>query len=727
MHILHKIYTLTTAAALCLSTLSCSHDKDEPGNTLPGTMAIAIAVQGATRADGQAADFETGEDLENTINLSNGYRILFFTAGDNSDGGGKYISMFNSSYNSDKVTADSDGSYYYNFIGSLPPALPAKFKILVLANWPAYPSEGTTAAGMLQLRRGVTTIKDVVTHESARFNHLSGSPTWLDDNNLIPFYGVREYDISAINPYAVANGKIKEDAIIDLNKKDYALPLLRAMAKIEVVNTNPLVKAYEAVYIDRVNNAGYCAPFGGSDSWDFNEKDYFNQYVWGTDFTRELHLVGNANDATPVGPLQLRKVTSQNNPLQEKWVAYVPEYRNVGVDDFCSITISDGSKLKNIYFATGGSGSVNSDYKNTSANATRGEPGRYNIERNNIYRFTVTNKVPDDPVTPPDDPITPPDEPEFPDEDAEISVTLDVQPYASIDLSYDFGLMRDEQGDLMIYEGSHFWSQLQAVFGSDSWIPRTGKYDGNGNFDIGNYDDTDNFTKTNNIAIVDKIVYEKDLGDYYAIVLPSNGNIRQSEIWVKDSDGCRVISNFSKNIIDGNDDIVNDQSCSARQVRDFSGNTPVTYYKDRDGFWRLQHNRDHSAIVLTHDKRMYFKVVEEDKTSDTPGTYKIADMLPVESWNKYDATTKTGGDFWYRAKIAPYGETPGSPSNTEGLVEITYKYGNLGGVTPIDADGNAMSPEQIANDESIKDRKVHVRFSELSEQDQADFPYTPIL
>ena len=54
------------------------------------------------------------------------------------------------------------------------------------------------------------------------------------------------------------------------------------------------------------------------------------------------------------------------------------------------------------------------------------KPGRYNIERNNIYRFTITGMT------------------------ASMDCRVDVQPYASVSLSYDLGLMRDERGDLMV-------------------------------------------------------------------------------------------------------------------------------------------------------------------------------------------------------------------------------------------------------------------------------------
>lgn len=181
----------------------------------------------------------------------------------------------------------------------------------------------------------------------------------------------------------------------------------------------------------KVNDKGFNSPYKSGDDWKFDYTDYFHNYEWDKDFVRGVHLVGGNNaPAGQDGSLEFKKVSGHSETTVEKWVAYVPEYQNIGVgDEYAAITVTLadpgsgtgewGNHTNTIYFAPGGSLANNTD-------GAAGTTKRYDIERNNIYRFTIDAM------------------------NANMECQLDVQPYASCDLRIDLGLSRDERGDLMI-------------------------------------------------------------------------------------------------------------------------------------------------------------------------------------------------------------------------------------------------------------------------------------
>jgi|GEM_PF-1261148 hypothetical protein len=631
---------------------SCSKDSfGDPDGGQPSarpTMGITISLAGAssTRADGDPAisgGYEIGEGLENHLDISNGnYRIYFF------DTEGKYIDTFRPfmrpTQSGQEPVNGVQTVYYWQFLGEVPSDLPLSFKLVVLANWPKYPEEASgEEAGIVdendtggvpyKLVKGRTTIKGLCRHADTQFDRpvSDDAGAWLDESRLIPFYGVREYNLeNYVDAAYIKDGKIDGDIYIDLRQdnsnKATALPLLRALAKVEVILDNPLA-SFSAVSIDRVNAKGFCAPEKAE-----NHDDYDHGYTWDSDFIRGVHLTNNGqNDDSPVG-VSLTRVaahtTADGKTVPEKWVAYIPEYRNIdsgNADGYCSIKVAlsnpdpdgfrnpgeapkdendkrpvwDPEKQTNtIYFATNGTKASNDN----NAQATGGTPGRYNIERNNIYRFTIKGMS------------------------SNLSCEVDVQPYADCPLTVDFGLMRDERGDLMVLPDSdgnlpeYFNEYMQAH--SKKWPE-------------------DENSK-------ERIELLK--GDYYAMVRKSDtAEGVDYDVWVKDSDGCRVMTNLS-----GRQD--DDQDCSTRKVRDYS-QPPLSdyqeYQKDRDGHQRLQHNSDHSSVVLDHGKQMLFK---------TDPNMEDGNVYLVESWDE------TTGVFWYLKEVStPYIATDGSIRTALGL------------------------------------------------------------
>lgn len=663
-------------------TLSCAparepappaHEAASP--TLGITVAMPAQAGMPTRS---RADFEQGEGPENYLDIENGnFRIYFF------DTDGKYLDTFRPYVLPvDIGTETTDGvptTYYYRFLGDVPLDFPSRFKIVTLFNWPAYPD----ASGGPALVKGTTMISDICTHASSKFARLDAGAdgAWLDAGagRLMPFYGVREYDMedyldpsSDMETYPDGTTHIKDDIYIDLSRDKSsaptALPLLRGMAKVEVILDNPMA-AFESVTIDRVNPSGFCAPENA-----LNHYDYYNGYDWNDDFMRALHLPGGAN-SPDAASLQLTKVSggydkeghplpggnfdSHGNRVAEKWVAYIPEYRNISEPGgagagggYCSIRVTlanpDPDNIRNpeepaegpdgapdtrpewnpdaqsrtIYFATGGSAEANAhDIRATRNPDGTLTQGRFNIERNNIYRFTVT------------------------DLSTGIECKLDVQPYAERFLTVDLGLMRDESGDLMVVpdEEGNLPQYFREFADKESKWPKVKDAD------------------LNDTAELLIPMNDGNNDDYYAIRLDDKG--LPSEIWLKDSDGCRVLSNFSTISAD-------DSGCSARRVMDYSGITPIIYNKDKDGHQRLQHNTDHSSVVLNHEKIMLFKTSPYD-AAHNPIEVKY---YLVESWEE---TGNPQGIFWYRKeKSSPFIATEENLRNLLGTDALDDK-GNL--------------------------------------------------
>ena len=590
----HKIFGLLTLLALGWMGAACSSEKLQeppapwsPTDGVP-TLTVSLGVEGATRSpEDEIKYFEPGKGFENYLDIAgNDYRIYFF------DEDNKYLATFDPYLKPSANVPIEDGISYYNFMGKVPSNVGTYFKLVVLANWgtDTYPEEVAKedeTGGAFQLIKGKTTIKDLTTHSAAKFEALSSpgeNEDWLGPKRLIPFYGVRSYDLGedkyGVNQYIDSDGKLKGDIYVDLT--DYALPMLRAMAKVEVILDNAFA-SFSSVKMTRYNSKGYCAPYSDADGWRFDYTDYYHGYKWDEDFARVPHLVGGNNDAKVV-ELEFKKVSSRtegegNENTLEKWVAYVPEYKNIGVGDFTTIEVTLanpnpdsesedwGNPTKTIYFATDGTEANNNE--KSDVQATKTVPGRYNIERNNIYRFTITGMT------------------------TTLTCQVDIQPFAEQKLEMEFGLMYDERGDLMVLPDEN--GKLPDYFIK--------------------YMDGRNWPTVEN----SNVLLKPEKGDYYAIVLGENGQIgsSQTEIWLKDSEGCRILSNFIEKTNDS-------QECSTRKVIHFFGLNESVYYKDIQGERRLHHYPNHWTIVLDNEGAMIFK------DPDNKTRYR------VESWDESD-------------------------------------------------------------------------------------------
>ncbi|MCD8208394.1 MAG: hypothetical protein LUD72_10690, partial [Bacteroidales bacterium] len=245
-----------------------------------------------------------------------------------------------------------EGSTYtqYTLSGSVGDDLAAysNFKVVVLANWGAYPT----------VTAGTTTIDSLVEGDNTTFSadtFLGG----VDESHLIPFYGVREY----------SDVEWKRGRRTTLSGD---ITLLRALAKVEVVlSEDSGIDGFDSVSIVRYNESGYCAPKGV-----YLRADYDHGYDWDEDFTSSPHLVGDANDSVASSrtyPFTRQDTTSAG----DVWVIYLPEYDNTSnSNDYSFIRVTLDDINYEIYF---------SNYTDGSTSST----ADYDIYRNHLYRFVT--------------------------------------------------------------------------------------------------------------------------------------------------------------------------------------------------------------------------------------------------------------------------------------------------------------------------------------------------
>lgn len=620
----HRHINIFTAVAMVIIfcvTAACSKDSfsdiQTPEQTANPTMGITIALGGTSSTRSAAAGgnqgYEIGEGLENYLDINNdNYRIYFF------DENNKYVATFKTLFRPTVINGTEDVNgvptyYYYEFRGEVPDDLPLKFKLVTLFNWPKYPEEssavnsGTSGDAAFRLVKGVTTLQELCHHNDAQFNALTledENGTWLSESEqrFIPFFGVRVYDLHNYTTEIEIDedGKewVKSNVYINLNQplktpdndntSPTPLPLLRAMAKVEVILANPVITDFDEVVITRVNPRGCCAPRNATE-----HNDYDHGYDWENDFIRDVHLPvwdaaapaesasSNAPDGSVITglPMTRVKVDSEDGTQiiasPRRWIAYLPEYKNIGEtaeSGLCRIEVKLNGVSTFIYFSKDG--------KNTS---DPNSSDRYNIERNNIYRFTINDMA------------------------INMSCQVDIQPFAEHSLEFTYGLTRDERGDLKV-------------------LP-----DANGIY-------PEYFTKfmQKNPKLLPKdihtgLVLELTDGDYYAIVIGEYTAIEDAEVWLKDSEGCRILTNYSTlNAEDA-------QDCNSREVIYFFGVDQTIYNKDIHGDRRVYHFDNHNSIVISRDDKMYFKVLLDEEGNQLK-------RYPVESW---DEVTHTG---WIIAK-----------------------------------------------------------------------------
>lgn len=313
---------------------------------------VSTPVNAFSRAENtvfesRGGGYEDGSDMESYIDFeSYSYRVYFFDKDD------KFIAEWDRIAKMHVIVYS--GYLVYEFKGAVPDDLQKynedykDFSVMVLANWPDYPDYHSVDPTDMN-------INDFVTADWSKFKAFDSFELSKEDNRLIPLYGLGSFkDITLIKGSTCDLGSIN---------------LLRAMAKVEVnlkglpddvaLEGNPVIRG--------INPGGFCAPvgsFGSGNNWD-------------TDYVSDLHLPFESNQNHVMAmdnSADMRKVEDG------KWIAYLPEFRNIGQENFSRIELK--LSHSNIPFVINFA-NYNEDGMPDNAN------GRFDIRRNDLYRFNV--------------------------------------------------------------------------------------------------------------------------------------------------------------------------------------------------------------------------------------------------------------------------------------------------------------------------------------------------
>ena len=304
---------------------------------------LTLPVNEASRATEWTT--EEGTAYENYINFKDPtkYRIYFF------DNDNKYIARFTPS---EVVMSETNNYVLYSVEGEVPEALISaskivSFKVMILGNWKEYAADDNLIG---------KSIDDICSADWATFDYSENFELGFD--NLIPFYGIHEYENVAFE-YG------------EITRLEESVTLLRAMAKVEVVLETEGM-SFSEVSIYGYNKQGYCAPSGVDSQTDYAQDNGKNL---------DLHLVDDKNDENAtLNTCSFSCVKEEAG--EETWVAYLPEYKNEGdktkdahIEIRFDIQTEEDEKDFIIYFSDD-----QSDITNHS----------FSIARNHLYRFNVT-------------------------------------------------------------------------------------------------------------------------------------------------------------------------------------------------------------------------------------------------------------------------------------------------------------------------------------------------
>ncbi|OUO51224.1 hypothetical protein B5F78_13355 [Bacteroides sp. An279] len=335
---------------LAFVCFACTDEMEADGNSKERSvklqLQLSLPMDASARTTRMTSCFEAGSKYENYINFDDvhSYRIYFFDTNNN------YIARF---IPSKTVMAEATEYTLYSVEGEVPEDVLQRasnntintmdFKIVVLANWENY--EEPEAESKLET---------ICNAYWAQFEIKSFK---LGEENLIPFYGVNEYE----------DVPVQYGGTITLEE---SIPLLRAMAKVEVVlnkedELNTEEMSFSHVTLHGYNSKGYCAPMNGA----YPQNGHI------------LHLIGDQNEEGSINKT-IPFLQTQSDNKKETWIAYVPEYDNTSkganaayIELRFDIQTETDEKDFVIHFADD-----QTDIEKTS----------FDITRNHLYRFNVT-------------------------------------------------------------------------------------------------------------------------------------------------------------------------------------------------------------------------------------------------------------------------------------------------------------------------------------------------
>ena len=158
------------------------------------------------------------------------------------------------------------------------------------------------------------------------------------------------------------------------------------MAKVEIIlkTDDYFDLSISEVKVRRYNKKGYCAPKD-----IFSQDDYDHGGEWSSDYVSGLHLVENSNDTEE--KIQNFRFVSRwvgtDGNKYEKWIAYLTEYQNIDAGDkYACIGVrldaqTGEDEPYKVYFA---------NYDESGKTDNKDNTKRFDINRNILYRFTIT-------------------------------------------------------------------------------------------------------------------------------------------------------------------------------------------------------------------------------------------------------------------------------------------------------------------------------------------------
>jgi len=420
MNTLNYIRCLLITLLVALLFTACVNDRDvnEPIPADEACIVMQLTVSNSaddmrsSRATPTDGEYNRGEGFENYIDILNKNFRFYFFGEDNKLVAPIEISMIipwesTTTSKTYQVLCNGDKNKYEG----------KNLKMVALANWPSYPAAK-------DLKVGETTIDDIVKQQF----DFSTENMNLSEERAIPLYGVTNLKT------------IRYDNL--LNRADIGkLHLLRAYAKVEVILSDECFFPIKSMVMTRYNSKGMCAPQNV-----YLQDDYVHN-SWHNDYTGAPSLVAGCEKDEELPFIKV----SQDNVKPERWIAYVPEYKNVSDNTTLGPPRKD-NELAKIKIEFEGKDYIKPEDKydylyfaNYSSDDSPNQPdpnGHFNILRNVWYKFTVN---------------------------AQSRPTVQVVPYNEVDLGPLFGLWRG--------------LDLVPVYGNDDQIwyyyaPNTGQYYG---------------------------------------------------------------------------------------------------------------------------------------------------------------------------------------------------------------------------------------------------------
>lgn len=347
-----RVYQYLLPLSLVFITASCTEESEglPHASGEEQTLRLGFSVASDTDDSSPTAENEkNGVGLENKLDINpdgtGNYKILLF------DTDNKFMSEFKPK---NTIVTESDGYTNYNFSGTFPEYAIANtaFKIVVLANWPTYPTN-------------FSTLEDLCDNESSQFNLFSSfelsDGTGGKDKNLIPFYGVRsfsEYETPAT------------DGVVNLTGKP--ISLLRAVAKVQIDVVSEERYTISTPVINNYNTKGFCAP-----DCEYNEGD--------SDYP--VHPV---EDVATSGNLEMMKLPDfeDGGKKFESWVAYIPEYRNLPTED---VVVENPTSIKLHLDGNTLVKDVTLHYAHRDSGAPMPTASTTDLRRNCYYHFVISS------------------------------------------------------------------------------------------------------------------------------------------------------------------------------------------------------------------------------------------------------------------------------------------------------------------------------------------------